>query len=73
MKRHITAGLCILAVVASVGWKLASRPETSTGLQDISLIQMSCIAADNHRQAVARPKSNKFTKNDLSVSDFRLI
>ena len=41
MRRQITAGLSILAVVASVGWKLASHPETSTGLQDVSLIQHS--------------------------------
>ena len=41
MKRHIAAGLSIFAVVASVGWKLASRPATSAGLEDISLIQRS--------------------------------
>jgi hypothetical protein len=41
MKRHIAAGLSIFAVVASVGWMLASQPETSAGLQDISLIQRS--------------------------------
>ena len=34
-------GLSIVAVVAGVGWKLASHPETSAGLQDISLIQHS--------------------------------
>jgi hypothetical protein len=41
MKRHIVAGLSILAVVAGVGWTLASRPETSTGLQQVSLKQHS--------------------------------
>ena len=41
MKRHIAAGLSIVAVVAGVGWKLASHPETSAGLQDVSLIQHS--------------------------------
>ncbi len=41
MKRHIAAGLSILAVVAGVGWKLASRPETSAGLQEIRLSQHS--------------------------------
>jgi hypothetical protein len=41
MKRHIAAGLSILAVVTSVGWKLASHPATSAGLEDISLIQRS--------------------------------
>jgi hypothetical protein len=41
MKRHIAAGLSIVAVVAGVGWKLASRPATTTGLGDIRLIQHS--------------------------------
>jgi hypothetical protein len=41
MKRHVAAGLSIFAVVAGVGWKLASHPATSTGLQDVSLIQRS--------------------------------
>jgi hypothetical protein len=41
MKRHMTAGLSIFAVVAGVGWKLASHPATSAELQDISLIQRS--------------------------------
>jgi hypothetical protein len=33
MKRHLAAGLSILAVVAGVGWKLASHPDTSAELQ----------------------------------------
>ncbi len=41
MKRQIAAGVSILAVVAGVGWKLASHPETSARLQDIRLIQRS--------------------------------
>jgi hypothetical protein len=41
MKRHIAAGLSILAIAAGVGWKLASQPETSTGLQQVSLKQHS--------------------------------
>jgi hypothetical protein len=41
MKRHIAAGLSILAVAAGVGWKLASHPETSAGLQEVSLSQRS--------------------------------
>jgi len=41
MKRHIAAGLSIVAVVAGVGWKLASRPTISTALEDIRLIQRS--------------------------------
>jgi hypothetical protein len=41
MKRHIAAAFSILAVVAGVGWKLASHPETAAGLQEISLKQHS--------------------------------
>jgi hypothetical protein len=41
MKRYIAAALSILAVGASVGWKLASHPESSAGLQEISLKQSS--------------------------------
>jgi hypothetical protein len=41
MKRHIAAGLSILAVAAGVGWKLASHPETTTGLEGVSLNQRS--------------------------------
>ena len=41
MKRHIAAGLSIIAVVACVGWKLSRRPATSTQLEDIRLIQRS--------------------------------
>ena len=41
MKRHIVAGLSILAVAAGVGWTLARHPETSTGLQGVSLRQSS--------------------------------
>ena len=41
MKRYIAAGLSMVAVVVGVGWKLASRPTTSTELEDIRLIQRS--------------------------------
>jgi hypothetical protein len=41
MRRRILAGLSILAVAAGVGWKLASHPETSAGLQEVSLRQHS--------------------------------
>jgi hypothetical protein len=41
MKRKIPVGIFILAVAAGVGWRVASRPETSAGLQDINLIQRS--------------------------------
>lgn len=41
MKRHIAAALSILAVAAGVGFTLASHPETSTSLQEVSLTQHS--------------------------------
>lgn len=41
MKRHIAEALSIFAVVAGVGWTLASHPATSAGLQGVSLIQGS--------------------------------
>jgi hypothetical protein len=41
MKRRIAAGLSILAVAATVGWKLARHPETSAGLQEVRLKQHS--------------------------------
>jgi hypothetical protein len=41
MKRHIAAGLSILAVAAGVGWKLARHAETPVGLQQVSLKQHS--------------------------------
>ena len=37
MKRYIAADLSILGVAAGVGWKLASHPETSLGLHEVSL------------------------------------
>jgi hypothetical protein len=41
MRRQIAAAVSILTVVAGVGWKLASHPETAARLQDIRLIQHS--------------------------------
>jgi hypothetical protein len=64
MKRHIAAGLAIVAVVASVGWKLASHPETSTGLQDISLIERSERSQPGPSNALAGIRIR------LSPSDF---
>lgn len=64
MKRHIMAGLSIVAVVAGVGWKLASHPETSTGLEDISLIQGSEHSRPGTTDALAGIRIR------LSASDF---
>lgn len=41
MKRYVLAALSIFAAAATVGWTLASHPETSVELQEISLIQNS--------------------------------
>ena len=41
MKRQIAAALSIIAVAAGVGWKLASHPDNSSRLQDVSLVQRS--------------------------------
>jgi hypothetical protein len=41
MKRRITMGLSILAVATGVGWMLAGHTESSTGLQQVSLVQHS--------------------------------
>lgn len=64
MKRHIAAGLSILALVAGVGWKLASRPQTSAGLQEISLEQSSEHSQPGSVAALARVRVR------LSPSDF---
>jgi hypothetical protein len=53
MKRHIAAGLSILAVVAGVGWKLAGRPETSTDLQEVTLNRHSERSRPGPNNAVA--------------------
>ena len=41
MKRYVVIALSIFAAAAIVGWKLASYPETSVELQEISLVQNS--------------------------------
>ena len=64
MKRYIVAALSIFAVAASVGWKLASHPETSAGLQEISLIQNSEHSQPGPTNALAGIRIR------LSPSDF---
>ena len=41
MKRYVIVALLIFAAAATVGWTLASHPETSVKLQEIILIQNS--------------------------------
>jgi hypothetical protein len=62
MKRQIAAGLSILAVAGGVGWKLASRPETSAPLQEVSLNQHSEHSYPGSTTALARVR--------VRVSDF---
>lgn len=54
MKRHIAAGLSVLAVAVAVGWKVARRPETATALQEISLRQHSEHTRPSSTVALAR-------------------
>lgn len=64
MKRHIMAGLSILAVMASIGWRLASHPETSAPLQDVRLIERSERSHPGSTKALAGIRIR------LSPSDF---
>ena len=64
MKRYIAAVLSILGVAAGVGWKLASHPETSVRLQDVSLIEHSEHSHPGPKDALAGVRVR------LSPSDF---
>ena len=54
MKRHIAAGIAVLAAAVGVGWKLDSQSESSTGLQEISLVQHSERSTPGATAAQAR-------------------
>ncbi len=41
MKRHFAAALVVLAAAVGVGWNIGDRPESSSGLDDVSLVQHS--------------------------------
>jgi hypothetical protein len=64
MKPFIVAAISIFAVVAGVGWKLASHPETSVRLQDVSLIERSEHSHPGPNEALAGVRVR------LSPSDF---
>ena len=64
MKRSVVVALSIFATAATVGWKLASHPETSVELQEISLIQNS-----EHSQP-GPTKELAGVRIQLSPSDF---
>jgi hypothetical protein len=54
MKRHIAAGLSVLAVAAGVGWKVARHPGTPVELQQVSLRQNSEHTQPGSSVALAR-------------------
>jgi hypothetical protein len=67
MKRQSTAALSVLAVVAttaSMGWRLATHPESSTGLEQIRLVPRSEHSAPGASKALAGIRIR------LSPSDF---
>jgi hypothetical protein len=66
MKRHIAAGLSILAVVTSAGWALASHPETSAGLRQINLVQGSEHSQPGASKALAGIRI-RLSPNDVDV------
>jgi len=53
MKRQIAAALSILAVGGTVGWRLASQPERSAALEEVSLRQSSEHAHPGPANALA--------------------
>ena len=64
MKRYVIVALLIFAAAATVGWTLASYPETSVELQEILLIQNS-----EHSQP-GPTKELAGVRIQLSPSDF---
>jgi len=64
MKRYVIAALSIFAAAATVGWQLASHPEASVELQEISLIQNSEHSQPGPTNALAGIRIR------LSPSDF---
>jgi hypothetical protein len=64
MKRYVISALAILAAAATVGWNLASHPETSVELRDISVIENSEHSQPGPTNALAGIRIR------LSPSDF---
>jgi hypothetical protein len=54
MKRNIASVLAILAVAAGAGWNIARHPESSAGLQEISLSQHSEHSYPGQTESLAR-------------------
>jgi hypothetical protein len=64
MKRYVIAALSIFVAATTEGWQLASHPETSVELQEISLIQHSEHSQPGPTNALAGIRIR------LSPSDF---
>jgi hypothetical protein len=71
MKRHIVAGLSILAVAAGVGWQLASHPETSAGLQEVSLSEHSEHSHPGPTNALAGIRI-RLSGSDIRATDHKV-
>ncbi len=65
MKWRIIPSVSILAVAVGVGWTLSRHPETSVGLQEISLVERSEHSQPGPTKALAGIRIR------LSPSDFR--
>ena len=68
MKRYIAAVLSILGVAAGVGWKLASHPETSLGLHEVSLKKNSERSLPSNAVARLRVRVSPSDGYELRVS-----
>lgn len=64
MKRHVVAGLAVLAVAAGVGWRIGSHPANAAGLQEISINQHSEHSSPGPTDALARIRIR------ISATDF---
>ena len=68
MKRHIAAALSVVAVAAGVGWMLASHPDTSAGLQEVSLSQHSEHSQPGPTKALAGIRI-RLSGSDIRATD----
>lgn len=67
MNRKIVATLSVLALAGGVGWQVASQPESSTGLDDVSLNPSSEHSQPAETEALARVRI-RISPNDPSVA-----
>jgi hypothetical protein len=67
MKRHVLAGLAVVAVAAGVGWRVGSHPANAAGLQEISINQQSEHSNPGPSDALARIRI-RVSATDFDVS-----